>query len=179
MLKNEQKIYRCTYMSKEWFILQFKANSHHQAMKNLKQQGFETFLPLHDSTSRKASRFINTTRPLFQGYMFITFDRAETKWYKINNTYGVSRLVTFNTILKSIPTTFIDNLMNRCDLSGKLLPVKKLKKGDQVKLLKGPFAKFIATIETYEDDQRIWVLMDLMGRKSKILAPSDSLQPTN
>ena len=111
--------------------------------------------------------------------MFITFDRAETKWYKINNTYGVSRLVTFNSILKSIPTTFIDNLMNRCDLSGKLLPIKKLKKGDQVKLLKGPFAKFIATVETYEDDQRIWVLMDLMGRKSKILAPSDSLQPTN
>ena len=30
-------------MSKEWFILQFKPNSHNQAAKNLNRQGFETF----------------------------------------------------------------------------------------------------------------------------------------
>jgi transcriptional antiterminator RfaH len=163
-------------MSKEWFILQFKSNSHHQATKNLNRQGFETFLPLHDTTSRKASRFVTTNQPLFPGYMFITFDRAETKWHKINNTYGVSRLVTFNSILKPIPTTFVNNLMKRYDLSGKLLPIKKLKKGDQVKVLQGPFSNFIATVETYETDQRIWILLDLMGRKTKIQTPLDTLQ---
>jgi len=166
-------------MSKEWFILQFKPNSHHLATKNLNQQGFETFLPLCNTTSRRASRFINTSQPLFPGYMFITFDRAEPKWHKINNTYGVSRLITFNSILKSIPTTFVSDLKKRYDLSGKLLPLKKLKKGDQVKILKGPFANFIATIETYETDQRIWILMDLMGRKSKIQTQSDTIQPSD
>ena len=163
-------------MSKEWFILQYKPNAHHQAAKNLNRQGFETFLPLHDTTSRKASRFVTTTQPLFPSYMFIKFDRAETKWHKINNTYGVSRLITFNSILKSIPTTFIDSLIRRYDLSDKLIPVKKLKKGDQIKVLNGPFANFIATVETYETDQRIWILMDLMGRKTKIQTPSDTLQ---
>ena len=163
-------------MSKEWFILQFKSNSHHLAAKNLNRQGFETFLPLHDTTSRRTSRFINTSKPLFPGYMFIKFDRAESVWHKINSTYGVSRLITFNSILKSIPTSFVDHLMKRYDLSGKLLPIQKLKKGDQVKLLKGPFANFAATVEKYEDNQRVWVLMDLMGRKSKIQAPTGSLQ---
>ena len=163
-------------MSEEWFILQFKPNSHHLATKNLTQQGFEVFLPLHDTTSRKLSRFINTSKPLFPGYMFIKFDRAESEWHKINNTYGVSRLITFNSILKPIPASFVDGLMKRYDLSGKLLPIQKLKKGDQVKLLKGPFADFAATVEKYEDDQRIWVLMSLMGRKSKIQAEAESLQ---
>ena len=162
-------------MSKEWFILQFKSNSHHQATKNLNRQGFETFLPLHDITSRKLSRFINTSKPLFPGYMFIRFNRAESNWHKINNTYGVSRLITFNSILKSIPTTFVDHLKKRYDLSGKLIPIKKLKKGDQVTVLKGPFANFIATVEKYEADQRIWILMDLMGRKTKIQTPSVNL----
>jgi transcriptional antiterminator RfaH len=60
-----------------------------------------------------------------------------------------------------------------------LLPVKKLKKGDQVKILKGPFANFIANIEEYEKDHRIWILIDLMGRKTKIQTSSDALQPTN
>ena len=162
-------------MSKEWFILQFKSNSHHQAAKNLTRQGFEVFLPLHDTTSRKLSRFINASKPLFPGYMFIRFDKAQANWHKINNTYGVSRLITFNSILKSIPTSFVDTLMERYDLSGKLLPMKKLKKGDQVTVLKGPFANFIATVEKYEADQRIWILMDLMGRKTKIQTPSDNL----
>jgi transcriptional antiterminator RfaH len=162
-------------MSKEWFILQFKSNSHHLAAKNLNRQGFETFLPLHETTSRRLSRFINTSKPLFPGYMFIKFDRAESEWHKINSTYGVSRLITFNSILKSIPTIFVDHLMKRYDLSGKLIPIKKLKKGDQVTVLKGPFANFIATVEKYEADQRIWILMDLMGRKTKIQTPSDNL----
>ena len=166
-------------MSKEWFILQFKSNSHHLAAKNLNRQGFETFLPLHDTTSRRLSQFMNTSKPLFPGYMFIRFDRDESEWHKINNTYGVSRLVTFNSLLKSIPTSLIDNLMMRYDLSGKLLPIKKLKKGDQVTVLKGPFANFIATVEKYETDQRIWILMDLMGRKTKIHTSSDALQPPN
>jgi transcriptional antiterminator RfaH len=162
-------------MSKEWFILQFKSNSHHLAAKNLTRQGFETFLPLHETTSRRTSRFINTSKPLFPGYMFIRFDKAESEWHKINNTYGVSRLITFNSTLKSIPTIFVDHLMKRYDLLGKLLPIKKLKKGDQVTVLKGPFANFIATVEEYEADQRIWILMDLMGRKTKIQTPSDNL----
>ena len=163
-------------MSKEWFVLQFKSNSHHIAAKNLNRQGFETFLPLHDTTSRKISRFINISKPLFPGYMFIKFDRAESEWNKINSTYGVSRLITFNSVRKSIPTIFINHLMKRYDLSGKLIPIQKLKKGDQVTVLTGPFANFIATVEKYEADQRIWILMDLMGRKTKIITPSDALK---
>jgi transcriptional antiterminator RfaH len=166
-------------MSKEWFILQFKSNSHHLAAKNLNRQGFETFLPLHDTTSRRLSRFITTSKPLFPGYMFIKFDRTESEWHKINSTYGVSRLITFNSNLKSIPTIFVDHLMKRYDLSGKLIPIQKLKKGDHVTVLKGPFANFVATVERYETEQRIWILMDLLGGKTKIQSSPDDLQPSN
>jgi transcriptional antiterminator RfaH len=160
-------------MSNEWFVLQFKPNSYRLATKNLNQQGFETFLPFQSTTSRKASRFISTTQPLFPGYMFVSFDRTNTEWHKINNSYGVSRLITFNSIPKSIPSTFIENLIKRCDSTG------RFKKGDQVKVIKGPFANFIANIEKYETDQRIWILMDLMGRKILIKTPSDNLQPSD
>ena len=161
--------------SKKWYLIQFKPNSHNRASRNLNRQGFETFLPLHDTTSLISSRFINTSKPLFPGYMFIRFDKANIEWHKINNTYGVSSLITFNSILKSIPTAFVDNLMKRYDSSGKLLPIQKLKKGDQVTVLMGPFANFIATVEKYEADQRILILVDLMGRKTKIQTPSDNL----
>ena len=147
-------------MSKDWFVIQFKPNSHYQAKKNLNQQGFETFLPLHEITSRKASRFVKSTKPLFPGYMFVSFNKTENKWHKIRNTYGVSRLITVNSSLKSIPSTFIDSLMKRYDSSGKLIPIVEMKKGDKVEILEGPFTNFIATVEKYESEQRIWILMD-------------------
>jgi transcriptional antiterminator RfaH len=162
-------------MSKEWFILQYKSNSHLIAAKNLNRQGFETFLPLHDATSERLSRFINTSKPLFPGYIFIKFDREKSEWHKINNTYGVSRLITFNSILKSIPTNFVSSLMERYDLSGKLIPINTLEKGDHITVLKGPFANFVATVEKYEADQRICILIDLMGRKTKIQTTSDNI----
>ena len=66
--------------------------------------------------------------------------------------------------------------MKQYDSSGKLLPLKKLKQGDQVKVLNGPFANFIAAVETYETDQRIWILIDLMGRKTKTEASVEDIQ---
>ena len=81
--------------------------------------------------------------------------------------------------LKPIPDSFVDSLMKRYDSSGKLLPMTKFKKGDRVKVLGGPFADFFATVEKYEADQRIWILMDLMGRKTKIQTQSDYLTLSN
>ena len=164
-------------MSKDWFVIQFKPNSHYQAKKNLNRQGFKTFLPLHEITSRKASRFVKSTKPLFPGYMFVSFNKTENKWHKIRNTYGVSRLITVNSSLKSIPSTFIDSLMKRYDSSGKLIPIVEMKKGDKVEILEGPFANFIASVEKYESEQRIWILMDLMGRKTKLQTPLNALKP--
>ena len=83
-------------MAKEWFVIQLKPNSHHQANKNLNQQGFKTFLPLHEITLRKASRFVKSTKPLFPGYMFVSFNKTENKWHKIKKAYYyVKRMVCY------------------------------------------------------------------------------------
>ena len=165
--------------TKKWYVLKYKPKAHLRAMRNLTQQGFETFLPLHSVTSSKGSSFIKKECPLFPGYMFITFDSSNTNWVKINNTYGVSRLITFNSILKSVPNSFINKLANRCDQSGRLITEKNIKIGDKVKFLNGPFADFIASVETLESDQRIWTLMDLMGQETKIEVKLNDLQILN
>jgi transcriptional antiterminator RfaH len=166
-------------MSKEWFILQYKPNSHYRAARNLNQQGFETFLPLYSHTSRKVSKFVNVSRPLFPGYMFVKFDKSNNQWVKIRNTYGVSRLITFNSLLKSVPTNLINCLLDRCDISGVLKLEKKLQVGDKVEILNGPFANFIAVVVTLKADERAWMLLDLMGRQTKIETSLNNIQFTN
>jgi transcriptional antiterminator RfaH len=161
-----------------WFLLQLKPNGQRLAERNLQRQGFETFLPMHEVTERRSTRFMTNFRPLFPGYMFVAFEAASAPWHKINSTMGVSRLVSMNGNPQSVPLDIVSGLMSRCDASGKLLPPQNLNAGDQVELRSGPFSDFIATVESIESDRRVWVLMDFMGQRTRIKVTSDQLQQT-
>ena len=65
--------------------------------------------------------------------------------------------------------------MLRCDAGGKLLP-QQLNKEDEVQLLTGPFVNYIAKVETIDAEQRIWILMELMGRVTRISVDPNQLQ---
>ena len=59
---------------------------------------------------------------------------------------------------------------------GKLLPPKLLKRGDQVTLTKGPFANFVAEVESIAPDRRVWVLMEIMGAQTRVAVGADQLR---
>ena len=154
--------------TKHWFLLQYKPNSHRLALRNLHRQGFETFLPMLDVTQRCSTRFVQQTRPLFPGYMFVSFELDTAPWRKINSTVGVTRLVSFNGRPKALPTDLIAGLMARCDTQGKVLPADQFASGDEVQVISGPFADYIATIDKVDADNRIWLLMEFMGQKTQM-----------
>lgn len=161
---------------KQWHLLQFKSNSHRLAERNLKRQGFETFLPLQEITRLNASRFTLDLRPLFPGYMFVGVELDPAPWRAINSTIGVSRLVSFADNYKPLPQSLISSLMLRCDEEGKILPPKTLNAGDSVEVLNGPFANFVATVEKIDAQQRVWVLMEFMGRGTRVKVQPEQLK---
>jgi transcriptional antiterminator RfaH len=160
----------------QWYLIQFKPNSHRLAERNLQRQGFETFLPMQKITRRKASRFVSDLMPLFPGYMFVSVNSELDPWRSINSTIGVSRLVSFEGKPKPLSLQLISGLMLRCDASGTLLPPKSLNEGDSVEMLTGPFANFVATVDTIDPEQRIWVLMNFMGQQTRMQVTADQLK---
>lgn len=161
---------------KRWFLLQYKPNSHRVALRNLHRQGFETFLPTQDITQRKSMKFTEQVKPLFPGYMFVSFERKSAPWRKINSTMGVSGLVSFDGQPKELPLDLVSGLMLRCDASGKILPPTQLLAGDKIQMVSGPFANFIATIENIDAQHRIWVLIDFMRRDARMEVHPEQLK---
>ena len=159
-----------------WFLAQYKPNCAKIAERNLRRQSFHTFLPLHEETKRRSGRFTTTLRPLFNGYLFVNFDTSKGGWRAINSTYGITKLVSFANEPQPVPNDLVSNLMQRCDEDGKILPPRAFKAGEIVTLSGGPFSDFVATVETVEADQRVWVLLDLMGRATRVAVQSDMLQ---
>ena len=151
-----------------WYIVQFKPNRHKIAVRNLKQQGFDTFLPMHEVTRRTAVKFETVIRPLFAGYMFVACSPEQAPWRQINSTYGISRMLSYAEGPKPIPEALINGLRARCDNVGKVKPLDSFEAGQSVKMHAGPFANFIATVEQMASDARVWVLLDFMGKEIRV-----------
>ena len=75
-----------------------------------------------------------------------------------------------------VPPDIVGQLMLRCDTDGKLLPPKLLTPGDQVRIISGSFADFVATIEDIAPDRRVWVLMEIMGGQTRVAVTADQLR---
>lgn len=159
-----------------WFLAQLKPNAARTAETNLRRQGFATFLPLEAETRARAGKFVTVERPLFPGYIFVGFDVAKGSWRAVNSTAGITRLVSFGKVPAPVPSAIVADLQARCDPAGRLIAKTRLQPGDQVRVTRGPFAELIAEIETVAPDRRVWVLLDVMGGRTRVGLGPDQLR---
>ena len=155
-------------MDNTWYLLQTKPNAYRIAMKNLLRQGCEVFLPMSEVTQRQRQQFQTKTVPLFPGYLFVGLRENKPSWKALNSTYGVSRCVCFDGTVQPIPNQLIHDLKAHCDERDVFRPTPTFSAGDIVEIQQGPFASFLAEIEHLQPDQRVWVLIDILGQKSRI-----------
>ena len=118
-------------------------------------------------------------RPLFPGYLFVQFSADQPGWQSIHSTRGVTRLLLHGqSNLHALPAPFKAGLLARCDNTGLLTAAEDFKPGDRVRLLSGPFAELVTTVEKLESKDRLQVLFDLMGRQTRVSVPSASVVRT-
>ncbi len=151
---------------KNWHLAQIKPNAHRLATQNLARQGLTTFLPLIEETKAKGSRFFTKTRPLFPGYLFVRADFSQVR--SINSTVGICRLVSFGNAPAIVPDGLVAELKSRCTESAVYKASTSISHDTLVKLRKGPFTNFLATVDTCGTSKRAWLLIDLMGRQTRI-----------
>ncbi|MEI6801301.1 MAG: transcription termination/antitermination NusG family protein [Pseudomonadota bacterium] len=161
-----------------WYAAQLRPNGDAMALVNLQRQGFNAFRPLLWETKRSVKGPQRLLRPMFPGYIFVEFDIRQPQWTKIRCTRGISRLVgNINEGPSRLPSGLIDMLKQRC--AGNLADsaANALQPGDNVYVASGPFAAFLATVERMDAKNRVWLLIDFMGRASRFSADADQLVP--
>ena len=158
-----------------WYLVQLKPNGHRLAKANLERQGVKTFLPLQNVTTRSAHKFVDRHVPLFPGYMFVELDTAQNAWRKVNSTLGAARIVSLGGTPTLVPSAIINKFISRCHDDGILRPTQGLEVGQDVQVLRGPFANFVAKVEEISPDQRVWILIDLLGQSSRISVTKDAI----
>ena len=85
-------------------------------------------------------------------------------------------MVSFGMDPAPVPHELVSQLLLRCDQSGKLMPAKLLKPGDQVRVTRGPFTEIVAEIESLAPDRRVWVLLEIMGGQARVALGADQVR---
>lgn len=144
-----------------WYLLQVKPGGLERAEINLKRQGVDCFMPRQTKPATSSSK----SNPLYPGYLFASFSPDLVPIRSVNATYGVRRLVTLGYDLnKGLPKDLINGLKERCDEAGHIQPPMGLMNGETIRITGGPFADYLARVDSMSANERVRVLFDLLGQ---------------
>jgi transcriptional antiterminator RfaH len=146
-----------------------------KAAAHLDRQGFVPYLPRFIKKRRHARRVETVAAPLFPRYVFIAVDLAAQRWRSIQSTIGVARLVCNGDAPAPLCDSIIAALREREDERGfvRLERQAIFKPGDRIRVLDGVFASCLGLFEGMTDGERVAILLDLLGRKVRVVLNGD------
>jgi transcriptional antiterminator RfaH len=110
-------------------------------------------------------------RPLFPGYAFVLI---VLQWHAVKRTPGVVRLVTDGGVPAKVPDAVIADLRRREHNGLVQLPEpRRLRAGDRVRVTHGPLTGLEGLVADTRPNQRIEVLLGLLGRARAVLPAAD------
>ena len=159
-----------------WYLAYTKPRQEMVAQLNLRQQGFETYLPLFKVLRRGAAGPV--MEPMFPRYLLLRPGREGQSLGTVRSTRGVSGLVRFGVE----PGTLAERVVNgiraaevaRAQLDDAAL--QGLRAGQTVVFAGGPF-QGLAGLVTSVSAQRVRVLLELLGRPTQVQVAPAELAP--
>lgn len=141
----------------EWVLVQTKPLQEQRAARHLKQAHGTGYLPTF--WDRKSKRKVI----LFTSYLFVLLRDHSFSW--LNRLPGILGVVHFGEQPAFVPVRVIEALKKRENAHGNIvLPSQEeLVPGDRVKLLRGPFADHIGLFQGMTTQERVCVLLSLLG----------------
>ncbi len=160
-----------------WYVVQTHPHAENKAALHLARQGFVAYLPRYLKRRRHARKVETVAVPLFPRYLFVAVDMASQRWRSIQSTVGVACLVCAGENPAAVADDIIGHLQSREDESGFIrLPARpSFAHGDRVRVLDGVFAACLGLYQAMTDGERVAILLDLLGRKVRVVLQLDSV----
>ena len=162
-----------------WYVVYTHANSETKARGHLLRQGFTIMLPTYRCWRSHARRREVVERPLFPRYLFVALDMLEHRWRPILSTVGVCDLVRHGNAPTPMPSGLAEEIGDRaaCGAFDRLSPLDGLRQGDVVRIMEGPFTDLIGRFAGLADKDRVFVLLDLLGRQVRATLSHAAVSP--
>jgi transcription elongation factor/antiterminator RfaH len=149
--------------NERWFLVHTLPHCERKAETHLGAQGFRAYLPQIQKTIRHARQLRTVRAPLFPRYIFLILDLGRDRWLSVGSTVGVSSLFSSEDRPVPVPKGVVEGFIARTDEANLTLFDVGLATGQSVRILSGPFANFVGTLERLNAAGRVRVLLTMMG----------------
>ena len=163
-----------------WLVIHTKSSEEVRAEKNLKNQGFKTYLPMYKKEVVRGRSIKNTMSPLFPRYLFLEYNRSQPSpdIGLIRSTFGVHQLLKIHEKPLEIKNEIISALRVRENLK-KSNVESYYQKGDKIIIKAGPFKDIEAIFQCEDKEKRAVLLFDLINKPTLIHLDKSVIKKTN
>lgn len=156
----------------KWYVVHTKPRQEFRAQENLKNQGYEVFLPtcLEEKIIKRKSQYLVV--PLFARYLFVQLNHQNDNFSIIRSTRGVIQLLRFGVGSEPVTVTprIIDDLRQRVN---EQMPLRSLfKKGDTIQIKEGVFqgvkGQYQKMLTSNSGDVRALLLIEILGKQQRL-----------
>lgn len=161
-----------------WHALYVRSRSEKKVYDQLKELGYEAYLPLITRIKQWSDRKKKVEEPLFKSYVFVR--NNERQHYYVLGVYGVVRFVTFEHKAVIVPDKqilaikkYIDNpIEDEEDLKN-----IELKEGQLVRITNGPMQGLIGRLISVKSKRRLLINIDVVGQSIPVSLPRTKVEP--
>ena len=147
----------------EWYVIYTRANGEKRIFENLKEEGIECYLPLKRFLRQWSDRKKWIEAPLFRCYLFVRVSNIE--FFKVLDMPGVVRYIAFEGHAQTIPESQMDNIKKLVEQQERevILSKRNLGKGQNVKVIIGPFKGMQGEVIKIYGNYRIVIRIEALG----------------
>jgi transcriptional antiterminator RfaH len=154
-----------------WAACRLQPNPAALALHCLKLHGYEAYCPQLRERRIVRGRKIEVLQPLFVGYAFV---RIVLQWHAARWCPGTLGLIMDGLVPAKVPDCIISEIWSRERNGAIELPWCGPRRGDRVRILRGPFQGACAIFADMKPHERVEVLLVLLdGQRRVTLAKKD------
>ncbi len=146
-----------------------KTNLEHRiASMDMADKIFRVVVPTEEEVEIKNGQRRTVQKKIYPGYVLVEMILAEDSWHVVRNTPGVTSFVGAGNTPTPLPESEVQAILKQMREEKPQVRIT-YHKGDRVKIIDGPFAEFMGTIDEVNNEKnKLRVLVSMFGRETPV-----------
>ena len=154
-----------------WFAAYTKPRNEKKVFERLVSSGIEAYLPLQRSLKQWSDRKKMVEEPLFRSYIFVKINDVD--YYRVLNTVGIVRYITFEGKAVPIPEKQIDLIKQLLEQNIEIETVEeRIEPGTKVEVKFGSLLGLVGELVEHKGVKKVVVRFDHISHSLLVTLPS-------
>jgi len=161
----------------KWYVIhtysgyenKVKTNLEHRIQSmDVAHKIFRVVVPTEEEVEIKNGQRRTVQKKIFPGYVLVEQLLDDESWFVVRNTPGVTSFVGHGNNPTPLPDSEVQAILKQMREEKPQVRIT-YNKGDRVKIIDGPFAEFLGSVDTVDDEKtKLRVLVSMFGRETPV-----------